>query len=54
MSPEPIDLTRVALRTLRLLDDGRRALDDQWRRWTAPAAPSKKPPADRRQPPDIW
>ncbi len=54
MSPEPIDLTKVAFRALRMLDDGRRALDDQWRRWTTPEAPSAKPPADRRQPPDIW
>ena len=41
-------------RALRLLDDGRRALDDQWRRWTTPQAPEAKPPADRREPPDLW
>ena len=40
MNPEPIDVTRVALRALRILDDGRRALDDQWRRWTQPDKPS--------------
>jgi len=54
VNPEPIDVTKVALRALRILDDGRRALDEQWRRWTQPDKPSAKPPADRRQPPDIW
>lgn len=54
MSPEPIDATRVALRALRLLDDGRRAIDAQWRRWTKPDEGPAAPPDDRRRPPDIW
>nr|WP_300143488.1 hypothetical protein [Propionicimonas sp.] len=54
MNPEPIDLTRMALRALRMLEQGRRAVDDQWRRWTAPGKPADAPPADRREPPDIW
>ncbi len=54
MSPEPIDVTRLALRALRMLDRGRRALDEQWRHWTAPDKPDAEPPSDRRQPPEIW
>jgi hypothetical protein len=53
MAPEPIDLTRIALRTLRALDDGRRAVEKQWREWTS-GRPADQPPADRRQPPDLW
>ncbi|MFT4109777.1 hypothetical protein [Propionicimonas sp.] len=53
MGPEPIDATRLALRALRALDDGRRAVAEQWQRWTAPR-PADEPPADRRQPPEIW
>lgn len=54
MQPEPIDLTRAALRALRLLEEGRRAVSDQWRRWAPPRRPSAEPPADRRQPPQLW
>lgn len=54
MKPEPIDLTRMALRALRVLEEGRRAVDDRWRRWTTPNKPVEEPPSDRRQPPDIW
>lgn len=54
MNREPIDVTRVTLRALRLLDDGRRALDEQWRRWTTPDKPEAGPPSDRRQPPGVW
>ena len=54
MSPEPIDLTRVALRALRLLEDGRRAVSDQWRRWVTPDKPPAGPSADRREPPEVW
>lgn len=54
MSPEPIDLTRAALRALRLLEDGRRAVTDQWRRWVTPGRPADAPPSDRRQPPEVW
>ena len=53
MNQEPIDTTRVALRALRLLDDARRAAEKQWREWTAPPK-GEEPPADRRQPPEIW
>ena len=54
MAAEPIDLTRVALRALRLLEHGRRAVDDQWRRWVTPKQPDAAPPSDRRQPPEVW
>lgn len=55
MASEPIDFTRIALRTLRAFDDGRRAVEKQWREWTSPARPDDaQPPSDRRQPPDIW
>ncbi|MBI5027531.1 MAG: hypothetical protein HZB48_01640 [Actinobacteria bacterium] len=55
MASEPIDFTRIALRTLRALDDGRRTVEKQWREWTSPARPDDaQPPSDRRQPPDIW
>ena len=54
MKQEPIDATRVALRALRALDDGRRAGEKQWREWTAPETKPAEPPADRRQPPEIW
>ena len=53
MKQEPIDATRVALRALRALDDGRRAVEKQWREWTTPRK-ADEPPADRRQPPEIW
>ena len=53
MTPEPIDATRLALRALRLLDDGRRAVEKQWQEWTAPQK-AAEPPPDRRQPPEIW
>ncbi len=53
--PEQINATRILLRTLRLLDDGRRAVAEQWDKLTG-SAPDKRPepPADRRQPPDLW
>jgi hypothetical protein len=54
MNPEPIDATRLALRALRLLDDGRRAVEKQWQEWTTPEKEKAEPPADRRQPPEIW
>lgn len=54
MTPEPIDATRLALRALRLLDDGRRAVEKQWQAWTAPEKKTEQPPADRRQPPEVW
>jgi len=54
MTPEPIDATRLVLRALRLLDDGRRVVEAQWQQWTAPEKKAAKPPADPRQPPDIW
>src|SRR5512140_2330990 len=54
MTPEPIDATRLTLRALRLLDDGRRAVEKQWQEWTAPEKKAAEPPADRRQPPEIW
>lgn len=53
MTQEPINVTRLALRALRLLDDGRRAVEKQWQQWTAPPK-KEEPPADRRQPPDLW
>lgn len=54
MTPEPIDATWLALRALRLLDDGRRAVEKQWKDWTQPEKKPAEPPSDRRQPPDIW
>jgi len=54
MTQEPIDATRLALRALRLLDDGRRAVEKQWQEWMAPEKKLAEPPADRRQPPEIW
>ena len=53
MNPEPIDATRLALRALRLLDDGRRAVEKQGQEWTAPQK-KPEPPADRREPPKLW
>ncbi|MCC6496189.1 MAG: hypothetical protein IT193_08005 [Propionibacteriaceae bacterium] len=53
--PDQINATRIMLRTLRLLDDGRRAVAEQWEKLTGTAATKRpEPPADRRQPPDIW
>lgn len=52
--PDQINATRIMLRTLRLLDDGRRAVVEQWEKLTGTAAKRPEPPADRRQPPDLW
>ncbi len=55
MNPEPIDAGRLALRALRLLDDGRRAAEKTWRGWTSAGKPKDAgPPAYRREPPDVW
>ena len=55
MNPEPIDAGRLALRALRLLDAGRRAVEKTWRDVTGTGKPkAAEPPADRRQPPDVW
>lgn len=54
MSEPQIDATKIVLRTLRWLDDTRRAATQQWERWTKPEARPAEPPDDRRQPPDIW
>ena len=54
MNPEPINATRLLLQALRALDDGRRTVETQWRRWTTPEQAKAEPPADRRQPPDVW
>lgn len=54
MAQEPINATRLALRALRFLDDGRRAVEKQWQDWTTPAKKKDAPPADRRQPPEVW
>lgn len=48
MSEQQIDATRIVLRTLRWLDD-------TWRGLTKPPKPKQpEPPADRREPPEIW
>lgn len=52
---DQIDATRIVLQTLRLLDDGRRALADGWAKLTrSDADQHPEPPPDRRQPPDLW
>lgn len=55
MNQPQIDAARIVLRSLRFLDDTRRAADQQWQRITGRAKPANpKPPADRRQSPDLW
>ena len=54
MSPEPVDATRWGLRALRLLDEGRRALENQWRGLTTRERPAEPDPWDRRKPPKLW
>lgn len=52
---EQINATRIVLRTLRWLDDGRRAVADQWDKLFGRSANQPaEPPSDRRQPPDLW
>jgi hypothetical protein len=53
MSLPPIDATKIVLRALRLLDDGRRAAETGWQRLTG-SANRDGAPADRRRPPQIW
>ena len=55
MSQPQIDATRMVLRTLRWLDDARRAAATQWQEWTGSNRPEHpRPPSDRREPPDLW
>lgn len=55
MSQPQIDATRIVLRTLRWLEDARRAAVGQWQEWTGSRRPqAPQPPADRREPPDLW
>ena len=52
---EQINATRIVLRTLRWLEDSRRAAGEQWERLTGGDADKRaEPPSDRRQPPDLW
>ncbi|MBU4187547.1 MAG: hypothetical protein KKB93_12390 [Actinobacteria bacterium] len=53
MTQPQIDATRFVLRTLRLLDDGRRAAEASWQRLTGHPK-GDAPPADRRRPPEVW
>jgi hypothetical protein len=53
MSKQPIDATKIVLRTLRLLDDGRRAVGEQLEQLTK-AVTTITPATDRRRPPEIW
>lgn len=48
MTIPPIDTARLLRRAMRLLDEARDAL-------TRPRPPEpKRPPTDRRQPPEVW
>lgn len=51
MQIPPIDVTRWALRALKLLDDAGRALFPQP---PQPPRQSTKPETDRHTPPEIW
>lgn len=54
MASEPIDATKLILRTLGLIGDGRRAAEQGWQRITTAAKDATTAPADRRRPPEIW
>jgi len=54
MAAEPIDATKVVLRALRLLDDGRRSAQEQWQRLTQSDRDRTTAPSDRHRPPQIW
>ncbi|MEE9964585.1 MAG: hypothetical protein K4304_05780 [Propionicimonas sp.] len=54
MATEPIDATKLVLRTLRFLDDGRRNAEKQWQRLTHTGPEQNSAPSDRRRPPQVW
>lgn len=54
MSAEPIDATKLVLGTLRALDDGRRAVTQQWARLTGTNKDRVPTSSDRRRPPQLW
>ncbi|HML50337.1 MAG TPA: hypothetical protein PKD84_02855 [Propionicimonas sp.] len=54
MAAEPIDVTKLVLRTLRFLDDGRRSAEQQWRRLTHTDPGHTTAASDRRRPPQVW
>lgn len=54
MGAEPIDVTKLVLRTLRFLDDGRRTAEQQWQRLTHSDRDRTTAPSDRHRPPQIW
>lgn len=55
MKAEPIDAVKLAMRALRAMDDGQRAVRDAWTRLTGQAVTDPhRPSNDRRQPPEVW
>lgn len=54
MAADPIDATKLVLGTLRALDDGRRAVTQQWERLTHTGKHRVPTSSDRRRPPQIW
>lgn len=53
MNQPQIDLARLVLHGLRRVDDGRKAIEEQWQRLTSPAK-NAGAGRDRRRPPEVW
>lgn len=55
MKAEPIDAAKLAVRALRAMDDGQRAMKDAWARLTGQGeADPHRPSNDPRRPPEVW